>query len=204
LRTTPAGFEGRAVNGGYVYRGPDPDMQGLYFFSDSQVKNVWTIDSNDLANADDNVDNVETELGSLYASSVNNMVSFGEDAVGNVYIVDYTNASFQSNTGEVYRIVTNNLLAGDYDADGKVDDADFAVWKSNFGATAGGGLAADGNGNNIVDAADYTVWRNNFGNSAHNLGAGSGGTSVPEPTTALLLGQLMVLQLLRWTRRARL
>ena len=203
LRTTPAGFEGRAVNGGYVYRGPDPDLQGLYFFSDSQVKNVWTIDANDLANADSNVDNVETELGSLYATSVDNMVSFGEDEVGNLYIVDYTNANFQGNTGEIYRIVTSNLIAGDYDADGDVDDADYTVWKTNFGATGGDGLAADGNGNQVVDASDYTVWRNNLGASVHNQGAGSGSVSVPEPAALVLLGQVFGLGLFSTRRRGR-
>jgi len=181
MRTTPSGFEGRAVNGGYVYRGPDPDLQGLYFFSDSQVKNAWTIDTSDLANADTNVDNIDFELGSLYSSSVNTMVSFGEDAVGNLYIVDYTGSN-----GEIYRIVTSTLIAGDYDADGDVDDADYAEWKANFGATSGAGLAADGNGNNVVDAADYTVWRDNRGDSVHDLGAGSS-VSVPEPAGGILL-----------------
>lgn len=185
LRSTPAGgtagFEGRAVNGGYVYRGPDPSLQGLYFFSDSQVKNTWTIDPL-AANPPSTVDNIDAELGALYSGSVGTMVSFGEDAIGNLYIVDYAGGT----SGEIYRIATNAVIAGDYNADGFVDDADYLVWSGNLGATAGAGLAADGNDDNVVDAADFTIWRDNLGNSVHALGAGGGSISVPEPSTAFL------------------
>ena len=115
-------------------------------------------------------------------------------AVGNLYIAYLS-------SGNVFRIATNELLPGDYDADGKVDDADYVVWKTNFGATTVPGLAADGNGDNVVNAADYTVWRDNLGNSVHNLGAGSGGVGVPEPAALALFGQMIVLLLLRGRRR---
>lgn len=61
----------------------------------------------------------------------------------------------------VPRTNTSTLLAGDYSGDGRVDQADYTVWKSNFGSTSN--LAADGNGNGIVDSSDYTIWRNNLG-----------------------------------------
>ncbi len=51
-------------------------------------------------------------------------------------------------------------LRGDYNADSIVDDADYDVWRSNYGAALS---PADGNGDGIVDAADYTVWRDNYG-----------------------------------------
>lgn len=50
-------------------------------------------------------------------------------------------------------------LPGDYNADSMVDDADYAVWRSNYGQT--GANPADGNSDGVVDAADYTVWRSN-------------------------------------------
>jgi hypothetical protein len=72
------------------------------------------------------------------------------------------------------------IAAGDFDADGDADAADYAVWRSTFGSTEW--LDADANGNAQIDAADYVVWRS-------NLSGGSGGevqTSVPEPASALL------------------
>jgi RHS repeat-associated protein len=49
---------------------------------------------------------------------------------------------------------------GDYNFDGYVSNADYAVWRASFGQI-GSGLAADGNSNGGVDAADYIIWRKN-------------------------------------------
>jgi len=72
------------------------------------------------------------------------------------------------------------IPTGDFNRNGSVELADFALWESSFGSTSS--LAADGNGNGVVDAGDYTLWRDNFGS-----GGGAGGVeaiSVPEPATA--------------------
>jgi hypothetical protein len=82
------------------------------------------------------------------------------------------------------------LFAGDYDHNGQVDDADYLLWKQQYGLI--GNFAADGNGDGVVDAADFTVWRNNLG-AGLGFGEGQGGVSslpqvsVPEPTSLLLL-----------------
>jgi glucose/arabinose dehydrogenase len=164
-------FEGETVIGGYAYRGPDPDLQGLYFFgdADSNDDNVWTLDrSEPIA-----VDNVNEELGAQFAN-LGRIGSFAEDNKGNLYIVDLF--------GTLFRIATDNLIAGDYDADGKVDDADYAVWKADFGSTEK--LDADGNGDAVVDAADYTIWRDNFGSSVDDP---IDGTPIPEPALLCLI-----------------
>jgi hypothetical protein len=82
-------------------------------------------------------------------------------------------------------------LDGDYNNDGAVDAADYAVWRDALGQTASG-LAADGNGDGEVDPADYDIWRANFGRTA-----GSGSLlnkTAPEPATlaTLLTGVLIM------------
>jgi subtilisin-like proprotein convertase family protein len=54
-------------------------------------------------------------------------------------------------------------LVGDYDGNGRVEQADHAVWRANYGSTTS--LGADGNRNGIVDLADMVLWRKNLGTS---------------------------------------
>jgi hypothetical protein len=50
---------------------------------------------------------------------------------------------------------------GDYDVDGDIDAADYALWRTSYGQSVQyPGNGADGNNNGIVDTADYVVWRN--------------------------------------------
>jgi hypothetical protein len=177
-------FGGAVVTGGYVYRGPDPSLQGQYFFLDSRNSpetpddNYWMFDPADPFGTVMNIDSLLTpDVGSVQFP-----VSFGEDAVGNLYIAYIA-------SGEVYRVATNELLPGDYTADGEVDDADFDAWQRAFGSN---NTLADGNKDGLVDAADYVVWRKNFGASVHNM-PGSGSDLVPEPGTAVSTAVLLVL-----------
>jgi hypothetical protein len=90
---------------------------------------------------------------------------------------------------------------GDYDHSGSVNDADYAIWRKNFGSTTA--LNADGNFNGIVDDADYAVWRANFGQALPGSGLSLGPSAVPEPQTASLLAiGIVALIALASTRRA--
>jgi hypothetical protein len=64
-------------------------------------------------------------------------------------------------------------LDGDYNGDGKVDAADYVVWRKNPGAHGG-------------DPAGYNTWRTNFGRTSGS-GSGLGAAGVPEPSSLLLL-----------------
>ena len=76
--------------------------------------------------------------------------------------------------------ITPAGVAGDYNGNGVVDAADYVLWRN------GGPLQNEVNTVGTVDATDYDAWRARFGNTS---GAGSlaGSSSVPEPTTLLLL-----------------
>jgi hypothetical protein len=72
------------------------------------------------------------------------------------------------------------IVAGDYNKNGVVDAADYALWRK-------GDLAADSNGDTVVDQTDYDFWRARFGNGGPGAGAGLSGASVPEPAALTLL-----------------
>lgn len=90
-------------------------------------------------------------------------------------------------------VSTEFLQAGDYNRDGTVDTADYAVWQAAYGSTSA--LAADGDSNGVVDTADYTLWRDAFELS-------QSGTAVPEASgVTLCLLALGTLCQRRWLRR---
>lgn len=74
-------------------------------------------------------------------------------------------------------------LPGDFNADGKVDAADYLVFRNNLGQSSTV-LNGNGSGAATVVIDDYTLWRDHYGQS-------TGGTllatqQVPEPTTVTL------------------
>jgi hypothetical protein len=86
-------------------------------------------------------------------------------------------------------------LAGDYNGNGRVDSADYVVWRKSLDQT-GDDLAADGDSNGKVDAADYDFWRSRLGNALADSGA-SVAVAVPEPSTSVLLFAALALVLRR-------
>jgi glucose/arabinose dehydrogenase len=105
-------FGGTVVTGGYVYRGPDPAIQGRYFFLDSRNTsgtlddNFWTFDPANPFGTVLNIDGVmNPDVGTREFP-----VSFGEDAVGNLYVAYIV-------SGEVFRIRTTPHVSGAWNVD---------------------------------------------------------------------------------------
>jgi glucose/arabinose dehydrogenase len=97
-----APFQGRSVTGGYVYRGPIEAIQGVYFFGDYVRARIWSLrfdgsspgqlDGTNYTDLTDRTAELAPPQG-----SIDFIASFGEDAAGNLYIVDLG--------GEVFRVV---------------------------------------------------------------------------------------------------
>lgn len=81
-------------------------------------------------------------------------------------------------------------LIGDYNSDGKVDAADYTVWRDKLGSSAVLPNRDPANSGN-VSAADYNSWKSHFGQMA---GAGSlDVAAVPEPASALMLASVVLM-----------
>lgn len=92
--------------------------------------------------------------------------------------LDFTIDNFRTETAAV-------PLTGDYNGDGKVDAADFVVWRDT----------------NINGPQGYTDWRANFGNPPGS-GAGLGSSAVPEPSACvLMLLSSLAIRSIRRTRK---
>ena len=86
---------GQSITGGYVYRGPSDGLQGQYFFADFSQGKVWTLASSAASwVATERTSQIAYDFGTL-----NNPSSFGEDALGNLYVVDFD--------GDIFRLTPN-------------------------------------------------------------------------------------------------
>jgi hypothetical protein len=70
-------------------------------------------------------------------------------------------------------------LKGDYNADGKVNAADYVVWRNALGTA---NASADGNHDGVVGPADYGMWQNHFGAAA--VAAAGSGQSIAAATAS--------------------
>lgn len=94
-------------------------------------------------------------------------------------------------------------VPGDYNLDGIVNAADYALWRDTQGKAVRAGTGADGSGNGTVDTSDYSVWAGGFNRvlpmpTANSLGGPA--YPVPEPSA---IGMLLIVSLLTITTRQR-
>lgn len=152
---------GCAVTGGFVYRGCQiPALRGTYFFADFCSGRIWSIryDGTTLSDSTERT----AQLDPPGTQVISQVSSFGEDARGELYILDYAD-------GEVYKIVSANpvqpdcpttsccLLPGDASGDGAINIGD-AVFTISFifrgGVAPTCKAAADVNADCAVNVGD--------------------------------------------------
>jgi len=90
-------------------------------------------------------------------------------------------------------------VVGDYDGNGVVDIADYAMWRSSYGNSVTPGTKADGNHDGVIDAGDYIVWRNKM-SAGGGSSLGGSAAAIPEPT-GILLAAMGVILIARRPRR---
>lgn len=111
-----------SISGGYVYRGCKiPALQGTYFYGDYCSAQIFTVPAGGGV-----VTEVTADLDPPGAAAITDIVSFGEDDAGEMYIVDQGPAS----AGAIWRIIGSPALSRadiDGDADKDLTDADLLV-----------------------------------------------------------------------------
>lgn len=89
-----------SISGGFVYRGSAiPSMQGHYFFGDFCTGRIWTLRYEQGVLSD--VTERTTEMVPVNGGFIWNVVSFGQDAAGELYVIMYGTAG----AGAVFRII---------------------------------------------------------------------------------------------------
>jgi hypothetical protein len=143
-----------------------------------------SISGTGLASLGTGIDDLIAAL-SLGGVSQTNSGSYGSSASG----ADFQFDQWFSGMGVVR--LPGMGLDGDFNEDGKVDAADYVIWRKNEGTT--NVLPNDGGIGGTVGSAHFNLWRMNFGNPMPGGGSGNASGAVPEPTalglviTALLL-----------------
>ncbi len=98
-----------SITGGYVYRGPtitdgSVSMNGKYFFADYSAGRIWTLEqiSGGVTIVDRTAALQVPDVGGIIGNF--DIVSFAEDNLGNLYIIDYD--------GEIFRVVPEPSMLG--------------------------------------------------------------------------------------------
>ena len=133
---------GQAVTGGYVYRGPETSFHGQYFFSDFATSRIWTLERTGGSWSFTDL----TGRAAIGGGPLELVSSFGEDAAGNLYVVDLG--------GKIFRLDLSSTAGNPSD-----DAADFLRGLGGNDRIFGGG------GSDTLQGSD----------GADRLSGGSGG-----------------------------
>ncbi|MCZ6611444.1 MAG: PQQ-dependent sugar dehydrogenase [Planctomycetota bacterium] len=134
---------GFSITGGYVYRGcAIPSLLGTYFFGDFGSARIWTFKV--VGGSVTEFAERTAELDPPGAMSICCISAFGEDAAGEIYIVERSGTT----TGEVYKIVpeTPTIPPADFNCDGSVGILDLLSLLAQWGPCDGCLQDLDGDG----------------------------------------------------------
>lgn len=149
---------GEAAIGGYVYRGPIPELQGKYFYADFVVGTIWMLefDRNTDPGTFHGTNGIRTDVTALWNSllvdpanpnyqgdtsistsnGLDHVVSFGEDNLGNLYVVDFGygtgfNGQYTAGAGEIFKLVPDVIPRPTLNWTNTVSGLQFS-WQGNF------------------------------------------------------------------------
>ena len=151
---------GYSISGGVVYRGCRiPDLQGTYFFADYVNANIWSFRY--VNGVKSEFQNRNAALGtSAEGGVVRQVVTFGQDEDGEVYIADHG--------GQIYKIIPASgdgpciaPLLGDLDLNGVVNGADLGLLLAGWGV-CGTPCPGDLDLNGVINGADLGLMLSNW------------------------------------------
>lgn len=118
---------GLSITGGYVYRGcAIPSLAGTYFFADFATNRIWSFKV--VGGQVTQFVTRTSELDPPGSQSIGSIASFGEDAAGEMYIVERGGTT----TGEIFKIIPVTPLP-DFNCDGVVGILDLLTLLANWG-----------------------------------------------------------------------
>lgn len=104
--------------------------------------------------------------------------------------------NYQSVEYEVGPFVAPPELTGDFNGDGRVDAADYLVWRNTIGQSVSPYAGADADGNGVIQGADMLLWKSHYGRAA--AAAAVAAQPVPEPATGVLAALVAAWGISRW------